>query len=1046
MRILSMYLITALVGMTITPLSAQEPTLGKNENNLTTILTAKLAESKPSDLLPVYAKFAGLPTLDEMLPVVRNMSKADRREYVINLLRNATTAAQHQVRQYLETEQGAGRAKFKRQLWINNVLAFEATPAVIETVARMTNVMYVNLDRIERKEEVEDGRVSEAASSSLGQGGAPTASLLKINADDAWAKGHTGAGVLVAIVDSGINYNHPDLVNNRWTNPDEINGNGIDDDGNGYIDDFCGWDFGGDDNDPIDTSVGSHGTAVAGLVCGDGTSGTATGVAPDATYIVLKIAGATESEWWEAYQYAVMEGADVVDSSYSKKWPGQPDYNSFRDATDSELAAGVIHANSIGNQGTGSAGSHPIPFNVSTPGNCPPPWMHPDQGAAVGTNSHISAVMGCGNLNATSNFETIDPGSGVGPAAWGQCDADLTLGGTYPLPFTPHNDYPVAATCGGMGGLIKPDVCAPGAGTTSTGNSYLTGGSAYTGFGGTSAATPHLGGLMCLVLSAAPHLNPEQVCQIIQTTAVQTTSDPSAAKDNNYGAGRIDCLGAVSAAETAGNGVRRLLITEVSSGNPDYAEITNFTTSAIDLTGWTFVWKDGSTQSSGLGTTVIEPGQTIGLVECGAVCSLNLPAPLVEISLSFSIGSASGDFAAAIVDPNGFVVDEVHVAAIGGAYAEGSLGGIFRGEVTRDGTYSTATSGCIERIWGLDSDGGLDWTDQVDTSPGLENRSSGPRGADTAAVNSLIKINEIDDAPDYIELYNSGPSEICLPFPPVCIPLYTNLKNWFLVVGDELGAQSRTITRPFSSDTYLQGGSYLILGDGATPPAEMPAGTTYIDVSANLPFSSAREFSVVLYDHLGRVVDAMRTTLPDRNLVYNHPRMPTHWNDFTGSAMRTLSGDGCVGRDSASTDLGNGADWRPVSVRTMGSANSGFVAGLSSNGDVLDVRGNEGGFPGDGATVIINGGASAAGWSYGQMWSGGHLFGGGPFIGLGADAPQNWLNLLGAPPFFGSLDADGSARYDFMPSSVPPGFQLDVLFYVTNGTSVRISSIVEFDT
>ena len=55
--------------------------------------------------------------------------------------------------------------------------------------------------------------------------------------------------------------------------------------------------------------------------------------------------------------------------------------------------------------------------------------------------------------------------------------------------------------------------------------------------------------------------------------------------------------------------------------------------------------------------------------------------------------------------------------------------GVFRGdrgEVTRDGTQSTASTGCLERIWGLDSDGGLDWTDQPETSAGYENRGSGP--------------------------------------------------------------------------------------------------------------------------------------------------------------------------------------------------------------------------------------------------------------------------------------------------------------------------------
>ena len=182
------------------------------------------------------------------------------------------------------------------------------------------------------------------------------------------------------------------------------------------------------------------------------------------------------------------------------------------------------------------------------------------------------------------------------------------------------------------------------------------------GFGGPSAATPHLGGLMCLVLSAAPHLNPEQVCQIIQTTAVQTTSDPSPTKDNNYGAGRIDCLGAVCAAENAGNGVRRLLITELSSGNPDYAEITNFTTSAIDLTGWTLdeiaaISDDGSTvvnSSTGATSTISSDGTKMtvqsadGTTAFATKTDTGVTIELDGVTYTYSFGDAKPEVAESV--------------------------------------------------------------------------------------------------------------------------------------------------------------------------------------------------------------------------------------------------------------------------------------------------------------------------------------------------------------------------------------------------------------
>jgi len=71
-----------------------------------------------------------------------------------------------------------------------------------------------------------------------------------------------GSDVIVAVLDSGVDYGHPDLAENIWTNPGEITGNGIDDDANGCIDDDIGWDFFSGDNNPFDDGSG-HGTHVA---------------------------------------------------------------------------------------------------------------------------------------------------------------------------------------------------------------------------------------------------------------------------------------------------------------------------------------------------------------------------------------------------------------------------------------------------------------------------------------------------------------------------------------------------------------------------------------------------------------------------------------------------------------------------------------------------------------------------------------------------------------------------------------------------------------
>ncbi|MBC8404980.1 MAG: S8 family serine peptidase [Planctomycetes bacterium] len=347
----------------------------------------------------------------------------------------------------------------------------------------------------------------------------PEQNLIQLQAPDLWAIGVTGAGANLLNIDSGVDYTHPDLINRIWQNPADP-ADGVDNDGNGYVDDVMGWDWELNDNDPYPSA--NHGTATAGIMVGDGSAGVyLTGMAPGASLAIARISG--EGDHWAAQQWALTVGMDCSSSSHSYKWyfNPKPDYHHHRLVEDMVLAAGVIHANSIGNSfGDPSA---PIPFNISAPGLVPSPWRHPDQ---VQADGGVSGVMACGGIELDDSHYGY---SSEGPSAW----EDLTTyQGGYAHSQDPANwDYPVGGWSGSGQGLLKPDVVTyTNVVTTDNGGGYL--GS----FGGTSAATPHLGGALALMVSANPEALPRQICEALQITA-EDLGAPG--KDNLFGAGKV---------------------------------------------------------------------------------------------------------------------------------------------------------------------------------------------------------------------------------------------------------------------------------------------------------------------------------------------------------------------------------------------------------------------------------------------------------------------------------------------------------------------------
>ena len=307
---------------------------------------------------------------------------------------------------------------------------------------------------------------ASAAVNAAGQSTAPVAALGDddwgrnlIQAPAVWARGNTGKGVTVAVIDTGVDYNHSELKSNIWTNTGEIPGNGIDDDRNGYIDDLRGWDFVDNDNDPSDALNDGHGTHVAGIVAAarDGTG--ITGVAPDAKIMLIRVLGQSRDAdptgnlaLIQGIDYAVNNGAKVINLSLSKGY-----------RYDFEFGAALQRANQAGAVVVIAAGNERETEGAFQPSELGYRAMVNNLGIAVG------AVDREGKLGLFSN-----------PAGQGK--------GNF--------------------------VVAPGVDVRSTlpGNQFGV-------LSGTSMATPHVSGVAALLLSANPRLTPAQVYSILGQTA-----------------------------------------------------------------------------------------------------------------------------------------------------------------------------------------------------------------------------------------------------------------------------------------------------------------------------------------------------------------------------------------------------------------------------------------------------------------------------------------------------------------------------------------------
>ncbi|MBW4475412.1 MAG: S8 family serine peptidase [Tolypothrix brevis GSE-NOS-MK-07-07A] len=274
-----------------------------------------------------------------------------------------------------------------------------------------------------------------------------------VKAPEAWAKGYTGKGVVVAVVDTGVDRNHDDLKDNIWTNTKEIAGNGIDDDANGYVDDFNGWNFDGNDNNTLD--VAGHGTHVSGTIAGEKNDFGVTGIAYDAYIMPVKVLNDSGSGSYDAIaqgiRYATDNGANVINLSLGGDYPNSALESALKYAS----SKGAIVVMAAGND-SGLQPGYPARYADET-------------GIAVG------AVDKNNNLASFSN-----------------------LAGFNPLTY----------------------VTAPGVDVYST-----LPGNKYANYSGTSMASPHVAGVVALMLSANPNLTDAQVRQILADTSGNSTQE-----------------------------------------------------------------------------------------------------------------------------------------------------------------------------------------------------------------------------------------------------------------------------------------------------------------------------------------------------------------------------------------------------------------------------------------------------------------------------------------------------------------------------------------
>ncbi len=280
-----------------------------------------------------------------------------------------------------------------------------------------------------------------------------------VDADEAWMES-LGANVVVGVIDSSVDYTHPDLAANIWTNPGEIAGNGIDDDGNGFIDDFRGWDFARGDND-VQSEGDSHGTHVSGTIAAVGDNGIGVvGVAPRAKILPIKVGFGGSSLSGSGILAGMYYLADFADAGVNivatnNSYGGGGYSSSFYSAISSHNDRGILFVASAGNSTNDNDVNPHYPDGYNLPN-------------VISVASHTSSDQ----LSGFSSF-----------------------------------------------GATTVDLAAPGSSILST-----VPGGGYSYFNGTSMASPHVAGAVAALAAANPSASAAEIKAAILDGAVPSAA------------------------------------------------------------------------------------------------------------------------------------------------------------------------------------------------------------------------------------------------------------------------------------------------------------------------------------------------------------------------------------------------------------------------------------------------------------------------------------------------------------------------------------------